>query len=50
MKVRWAELFLNSHVFTEEQRRDMCHVWFCSVTGMLRRARSLQLLVTGFLD
>lgn len=50
MKVRWAELFLNSCLFIEEQRRYTCCVWLCSVTGMLRRAGSLQLLAAGFLD
>lgn len=50
MKVRWAELFLNSCLFVEEQRRYTCCVWLRSVTGMLRRAGSFQLQVTGFLS
>lgn len=50
MKVRWAELFLNSCLFIGEQRGYTCCVWLRSVTGMLRRAGSLQLLATRFLD
>lgn len=37
MKVRQAELFLNSCLVSEEQRRFAC-VWFRGVTGILRRA------------
>lgn len=50
MKVRLYELFLNLCLFIEEQRRYMGFVWLCSVTGMLRRAGSLQLLATEILD
>lgn len=50
LKVRWAELFLNSCLLVEEQRRYTCCVRLRSVPGTLRRAGSFQLQATGFLS